>query len=54
MTMAELKKSQSTELDSRVDKYVLEQMNTILSPSQMDVWLRAEAKKKPTGNADGQ
>jgi hypothetical protein len=51
MTTAEMKKS-GTELDSRVDAYVIEQMNTILSPSQMEVWMRNEAAKKPSGATD--
>ncbi len=49
MTIVELKRIGSSDLESKVDQQLVEEMNKILSPSQMQVWLRMQAAAKPSG-----
>jgi hypothetical protein len=49
MSIMELKRIGSSDLESKVDQQLVEEMNNILSPSQMQVWLRMQAANKPSG-----
>ncbi|MEP7263560.1 MAG: hypothetical protein ABI772_03640 [Bacteroidota bacterium] len=49
MTYSQLKLVSNPNADGQVGLYQNEKMNEILSPSQMQVWMRMEAAKKPSG-----
>ena len=52
MTYAEMKKASKSGLDSQIDIYVTEEMNKILTESQMQVYLRLEASKNPKADPE--
>lgn len=51
MTMAQLKLASNPTRDGELGVIVQEKMNEILTESQMQVWMRMEAAKKPSGDS---